>query len=169
MSKAFTKDDAEDEPLVVPRPPLPAGSPNYVTPRGLARLRAELRQLDTERAHLEAQPPEPDRVRALTILHARIHELGERIASAVPVDPRTQPRDEIRFGATITVRGETGPARHYEIVGVDEADAAHGRLAFSAPLARALLGKRAGDVIAFRTPRGEEELEIVAIDYAGEA
>jgi transcription elongation factor GreB len=49
-------------------------------------------------------------------------------------------------------------------VGVDEADAASGRVAFVAPLARALLGKRVGDAVTLRTPRGEEELEVVAIE-----
>ena len=51
------------------------------------------------------------------------------------------------------------------IVGVDEADATNGRIAFVAPLARALLGKRPGDVVTFRTPRGEEELEVVSVTY----
>jgi transcription elongation factor GreB len=165
VSKAFTKDEAADEPLVVPpRPPLPAGSTNYVTPRGLDALRAEHRQLDATRARLEGTA-DADRAHALTILHARVHELDARIASAVVVDPRTQPHDEVRFGARVTVRGEAGPARSYEIVGIDEADAAHGRLAFVAPLARELLGKRVGDVVSHRTPRGEEELEVVAITY----
>ena len=67
------------------------------------------------------------------------------------------------------MRGESGGERRYEIVGVDEADVAHGRVAFVAPLARALLGKRVGDVALLRTPRGEEELEVLAIDYPAPA
>jgi transcription elongation factor GreB len=163
VSKAFTKDDATEDPVIPLRPPLPAGATNYVTPRGLAALRDELRRLEADRAHVEAS--DADRLRAMTILHARIAELEERIGSSVLVDPRAQPQHEIRFGARVTVRGETGGERHYEIVGVDEADVAHGRVAFVAPLARALLGKRVGDVALLRTPRGEEELEVLAIDY----
>jgi len=165
VSKAFTKDDAADEPLVVPsRRPLPAGATNYVTPRGLESLRAELHRLNSERLELAATPSDPDRALQLAALHARIRELEERIASAVQVDPGAQPRDEVRFGARVTVRGEAGVERHYEIVGVDEADATSGRVAFLAPLARALLGRRVGEVVTLRTPRGEEELEVMAIE-----
>jgi transcription elongation factor GreB len=166
VSKAFTKDDSDVEPIVPPRAPLPRGVVNYVTPRGLGLLRDELRRLDLERARAEASADDVDRVRLMTILHTRIRELEERIASAHLVDPRTQPHDEVRFGARVTVRAEDGPERTYTIVGVDEADAAHGCIAFVAPLARALLGKRMGDAAMLRSPRGNEELEIVAIDYA---
>jgi transcription elongation factor GreB len=165
VSKAFTKDDAAGDPLVVPaRPPLPAGATNYVTPRGLESLRAELGRLLDERSALDATLADLDRAQVRAAVSTRIRELEERVASAVVVDPGVSPRDEVRFGARVTVRGETGSERRYEIVGVDEADAAEGRLAFVAPLARALLGKRVGDAVTLRTPRGEEELEVVAIE-----
>jgi len=157
VSKAFTKDDASDAPLVVvPRAPLPTGTPNYVTARGLAALRAELEAFHAERAR--GQVP-------LTTAHARIGALAERIASAVLVNPREQPHDEVRFGAHVTARTENETTRNWQIVGVDEADVAHGLVAFTAPLARALLGKHAGDLVTVRTPRGNEELEIISIDY----
>jgi transcription elongation factor GreB len=164
MSKAFTKDDASDDPLLVPpRPPLPSGAPNYVTPRGLAALHEERRRLEAARNALDALDVDPARVSASAVAHARLHDLDERIACAVLVEQGDKPRGEIRFGARVTVRSESGGERHYEIVGVDEADAAHGRVAFVAPVAIALLGKRVGDVIHVRTPRGEEELEVLAI------
>jgi transcription elongation factor GreB len=166
VSKAFTKDDAADDPVVVPlRPPLPSGVVNYVTPRGLEALRAEQERRNADRAILEATPVDAERTRALAISRAQLREIDERIASAVVVDPRSQPKDEVRFGARVTVRGETGEGRRYESVGIDEADAAHGRVAFVAPIARALLGKSVGDVAVLRTPRGNEELEVVAITY----
>ena len=162
MSKAFTKEDGGDDPVVVPaRAPLPAGAINYVTARGLARLRAERDRLEASRASLDPA----DRARSVAI-EARLAELDGRLASATLVDPATLPHDEIRFGATATVRNEEGSVRRYRIVGVDEADVAEGLVAFVAPLARALLGKRVGDSAMVRSPRGEEELEIVAIDYA---
>ena len=65
----------------------------------------------------------------------------------------------------MTVRDGAGRERRYQIVGVDEANGAEGRLAFVAPVARALLGRRVGEITAVQTPRGEDELEIVAIDY----
>jgi transcription elongation factor GreB len=168
VSKAFTKDDAADDPVVVPmRPPLPVGATNYVTPRGLASLREEQERRGAEISALEAEARDPERTRVLAVARARLREIDERIASAVVVDPRTQPRDAARFGASVTVRGDTGARRRYEIVGVDEADASRGRVAFVAPVARVLLGKRVGDVATLRTPRGDEEIEIVAIEYEG--
>jgi transcription elongation factor GreB len=167
MSKAFAGEDASEAPLVVPpRAPLPAGATNYVTPRGLALLRDELSRLASERARLDASTSgDPDRPRAMNILAARIAELDDRLGSATLVDAATQPRDEVRFGARVTVRAESGSERSFQIVGVDEADVANHRVAFVAPLARALLGKRVGDVATLRTPRGDEELEVVTIHY----
>ncbi|HEY0462782.1 MAG TPA: GreA/GreB family elongation factor [Polyangiaceae bacterium] len=169
MSRAFTKeDDGGPELLVVPRAPLPIGTPNYVTPRGLARLRAEHSALEQERSALEAAEP-ADRLARLNALAQRAVELQARLASAELVDPRAQPHDQVRFGADVRVRHESGTESQYRIVGVDEAEPAAGLLAFSAPLARALLGKRVGEVALLRTPRSSEELEVLEIGYdAGE-
>ena len=88
------------------------------------------------------------------------------------VDPQRQPRDEVRFGASVTLRtvsGErAGEERRLEIVGIDEADAAHGRVAFTAPIARAILGREVGETAAFNTPRGQDLLEVVSIAYRAE-
>jgi transcription elongation factor GreB len=170
MSKAFTKDDAPDAPLVVPpRAPLPDGVPNYVTARGLTRLRAELAELEAERAAIAAHDAdETERARRLVRQAARLTELTARIGSAQLVDPRLQPHDEVRFGATVTLRREAEEERRYTIVGVDEAEPAAGRIAFLAPIARAMIGLRVGDTATFRTARGEETLEILAISYEGD-
>ena len=167
MSRAFTKDDDGDNPpLRIPaRAPLPEGVVNYVTARGLESLRAELAELHAIHAPNEDPANLAERSRAHLLVHARIADLEARIASAEVVDPSRLPHDEIRFGATATVRTEEGDSRRYQIVGVDEADVDHGRVAFIAPLARALLGKHVGDTVVVRTPRGEDELEVVAIAY----
>ena len=163
MNKAFTKDEGEsvDTVVVPPRAPLPEGTPNYVTATGLALLRAELEDLQGRR-HGVADPAERQ------VLDARLSDLEDRVASAQPVDASQQPRDQVRFGATVTVESDAG-LRRYRIVGVDEADASRGRVAFTAPLARALLGKRVGDVAEVRTPAGEEELDVLEIDYDEDA
>jgi len=77
-----------------------------------------------------------------------------------PADP-----EEIRFGARVQVRAHDGQVRELRIVGVDEADPTTGLVAFVAPLARALLGRRAGDGVTVRTPRGEEEVTVLAVAY----
>jgi transcription elongation factor GreB len=169
VSKAFTKDETSDEPVVVPaRAPLPTGVPNYVTPRGLALLREELSRRLSERTHLDDQQDAAARRQQQATLTARLGELEARIATAVVVEPATQPHDEVRFGAQVTVRTAQNEERQYRLVGVDEADGAHGLVAFVSPLARALLGRRVGEVTTLRTPRGEEELEVVAISYAAQ-
>ncbi|HZT63413.1 MAG TPA: GreA/GreB family elongation factor, partial [Burkholderiales bacterium] len=140
----FTKDDRADEPLVVRhRPPLPDGVPNYITPRGLEALRAEL-------AAAESGP--------------RRLELERRIATAVLAPPPAD-RDEIRFGARVSLRDRNGEIRRVRIVGVDEANPADGMVAFVAPLARALFGRRAGDQVTVQAPGGAEELAVLSIDY----
>jgi transcription elongation factor GreB len=167
MSKAFTKDDdVGSEPVVIAsRAPLPPDTPNYVTARGLVLLQSELSALELERRQLAAQTEDAERRRASAVLTSRVAELSTRIATAEIV-PTPASRDEVRFGATVHTASADGSTRVYRIVGVDEADAAHGSIAFVAPLARALLGRRVGDGAIVRIPRGEEELEITAIEYS---
>lgn len=164
MSRAFVKEDAPEPPLVVPRAPLPEGVTNYVTRRGFALLLEEQRTLEATRPDRE----DPGSVAALAAHQARLSALTARIASAVVLDPATLPRDQVRFSALVTLRGEDGQERRYRIVGVDEADARAGRIAFTSPLAVQLSGKRVGDVVTQRQPRGEVELEVTNIDYTEE-
>lgn len=169
MSKAFTDEEAgEAAPIVPARAPLPPGVPNYVTARGLAALHAELASLHAERARADSLANERERGRALGALAERRVALEQRIATAEIVPPPTESLAaealRIRFGATVTVSAADGE-RRYEIVGVDEADPARGKLAFTSPLARALVGRTAGDVVSLRTPRGREELEVIAVAY----
>lgn len=164
MSKAFTKesDDASDAPSLRARAPLPAGTPNYVTRRGLLELRQELAQLEAERDAPAAADAPAGRASTLA---GRVAELAARVASAVVVAPPDPPTNEVRFGAMVVVRDDHGHERRVQIVGVDEAHAADGRIAFVAPLARALLGKRVGDQTTVRTPKGDDEVEIVSVTY----
>jgi transcription elongation factor GreB len=169
MSKAFTKEvpsTAVDAGFVRPRAPLPPDVPNYVTPRGLALLERELEGLEAERDTLEAQGSLDETQQAhLAALNARMTDLLGRIHGVVLIDAHTQMRDEVRFGAEVTVRDGAGRTRRYQIVGIDEANGAEGRLAFVAPIARGLLGRQVGETAIVQTPRGEEELEVVAISY----
>jgi transcription elongation factor GreB len=163
VSKAFTKDDDTAPPRFVrSRVPLPPGTPNYVTARGLAALRDERVQLDAERARREAAGD----TSAVAAVAARIADLDGRIGGAVVVPaPAPEAKETIRFGARVTVGGEAGSERRYQIVGVDEADAASGRIAFTAPLARALLGRRVGEIAQLSTGHGEESWLIRAVAY----
>lgn len=168
MSRGFTKeDDSLPPPLVPPRAPLPPGVPNYVTPRGLQLLRAELAELEADRARLDADaaPDAQARTQQLLIVNGRISALTARLTSAKVVEPRAEAPAEVRFGTTVTLRNAVGTERQLTIVGVDEADASAGRVAFTAPIARAVVGKHAGQTAQVRTAQGEELVEIVAVGY----
>jgi transcription elongation GreA/GreB family factor len=92
-----------------------------------------------------------------------IRYLEARLRSAILIDPATLPLSEVAFGLIVTVVGDDGAERRYQIVGEDEADPAQGRIAPHAPLARALMGATTGDTVLWRKPSGTEELEVVAI------
>lgn len=172
MSRAFLKSDTVDDPVLIPqRAPLPPGTPNYVTPRGLNLLRSELGQLETERTQAQSEPDESERTRQLAMLNGQIADLNQRIATARVVEP--QPHEEVRFGATVTLRTLSGKSKNQQrvltIVGVDEADASRGLVAFTTPIARAVLGRKVGEQAHLRMGAGEEVLEVIRISYAVDA
>lgn len=160
MSRAFVKEDGPDnEPL----PDLPISPhPNYVTPRGLQALRDRLAAAQADLARLKARGDRLDRLPEKAA-ERDIRYLEARLASAIPVDPASQPQGEVTFGARVTVADEDGAKTVYEIVGEDEADASLGRIAPQSPLARALLGAGVGDTVEWKRPAGMVVLEVVAI------
>jgi transcription elongation factor GreB len=157
VSKAFTKEDGDgalDE--LPPVDEWPSGVKNYVTPAGHAALKRELERL-------RAAPRDDPRARLQ--LEQRLHALVSRLEAAEVIDPATQPRDVARFGARVTVEDEEGARRRYRVVGVDEADPPRGLVSWRSPIAAALVGLRVGDTATLHTPRGDEELTVVAIAY----
>lgn len=171
MSRAFVSDDALENSVAVvpPRAPLPEGVPNYVTQRGLQRLRDEQAALEAERTAVETnrRGSDTDRARRLSALNQQLADLTVRLRSAKLVRPDPA-RQDVRFGAAVEVEHADGARRTYRIVGVDEADAADGRVAFTSPLAQALTGKRVGDVATLGTPQGAEQLVVRSVSYDGE-
>lgn len=173
MSKAFTREEPGDDPLIVPeRAPLPPGVPNYVTERGKALLEEEHRRLVEERARLKAEPAgdrEEERQKELAIVNRRLAELSERIATARVVQTPENPDKVVRFGATVTLRTRAGQGagetRCITLVGVDEARESPELVSFSAPIARALLGHRPGETVTHVTRGGEAILEILDVTY----
>jgi len=87
------------------------------------------------------------------------------LQSAVIVEPSPKPWDQVRFGATVTVRENDGTESRYRIVGADEADPDRDWVSCCSPLARALLNARLGERVRVRAPAGEQQLEIVGITY----
>ncbi len=163
MSRAFVKEGTgELEPL----PDLPISAhPNYVTPRGLAALRARLLARQGDLAALRGRAERLDKLPEAAA-ERDIRYLEARLRSAMVVDPALQDALEVRFGLRVTVVDEAGETAVYEITGEDEAEAALGRIAPQSPLARALLGAVVGVVVMWRKPSGAVALEIVGIGHA---
>ena len=157
MSKAFTK-EGEGEALedLPPVDEWPAGVKNYLTPAGHAALKREIDRL--------RESPRGDARKKLA-LEQRLAALLARLEAAEVIDPAAQPRDVVRFGATVTVANDDGSERRYRIVGVDEADPKRGLVSWRSPVARALTGRRVGETTTLHTPAGDEELTIAAIEY----
>ena len=155
-------------------------SDRYITPEGLARIRAEYDELfGTERPKIVEvvswAASLGDRSENADYLYGkkRLREIDRRLAflakimkQAKVVDPsKQQARDQVRFGATVELADEDDNRRRLTIVGDDETDASSGRIGWSAPLARALIGAKVGDERIVRLPAGEKSYEVMAIRY----
>ena len=183
MSKAFTREtDADlDDDLDVPAPaPLPAGSKNYMTPQGYARLRAEFTELmEVERPKIVDviywaasngdRSENGDYIygkKRLREIDRRIRFLTKRLEIAEVVDPSVHfGHDQIFFGATVAYADASGQERTVTIYGIDEADTAQGQVSWVSPIARALLKARVGDVVRMLSPVGVQEIEVLRVDY----
>jgi len=164
MSRAFVKEQ-DGEPLPSEALDLPQSPyPNLVTPAGLKQLEKRLAAFEAERARLHAEEKLEDRPH-LERVDREIRYYKARVETAQPVNLKDQPRDRVAFGATVTVEDDEGKRHDYRIVGEDEADPEKGLVSYVSPLARALVDGKVGDLVTWRRPAGDLELEIVAIRY----
>jgi transcription elongation GreA/GreB family factor len=152
MSRAFVKEsDAVD--ALPDRPASP--HPNYVTARGLALIEEALARAQSLHAAAQAAA---DR-EALAVAARDLHYWQQRRASAELIPPPPD-NDSVHFGSTVTIEREDGRRQKWQIVGEDEADPPRGTLSYVSPVARALAGRKLGDVVQ----AGNSEAEIVAIE-----
>ncbi len=165
MSRAFTKEDDSDTGVAGGAQRAVDSSPNYVTAQGLAELRAWRDRLKAQLAAEEAGEDGATRGLHRGQIERDLAYVESRLASAIPVDLRRQPRDRVAFGAHVEAETDQGEPMAFRIVGIDEADPAQGKVSYRAPLARAAMGAETGDLIAWERPAGTVELEIVAISY----
>ncbi|MFL6763463.1 MAG: transcription elongation factor GreB [Sphingomicrobium sp.] len=156
----------------------------YITPQGLARIRAEYDELfGIERpkivetvswaASLGDRSENADYIygkRRLREIDRKLGHLARIMKQAKVVDPANQQvRDEVRFGATVELADEDDNRRTLTIVGDDETDATAGKIGWSAPITRALIGARVGEERIVRLPGGEKSYEVIAIWYPDQA
>jgi transcription elongation factor GreA len=151
-----------------------------MTPAGHAQLKAELKKLKevdrpanaksieiarghgdlSENADYDAAKNEQG------LIEAKIEMVNSNLALAEVIDPATLSGDRVLFGATVTFEDEdSGEEKTYTIVGEHEADLKKGRVAITAPIARALIGKEIGDTAQVRAPGGVREVEIRKVEF----
>lgn len=180
MSKAFTREsdrDDDDDDLAMPATP---GGKNYVTRVGYERLRRELIGLmDEERpkvveaVHWAAKNGDRSEngdylygKKRLREIDRRIRFLTKRLEIAEVVDPSAHHgSDQVFFGATVTYADESGQETTITILGTDETDFTRGQVSWVAPVSRALLKSRVGDVVKLAVPGGVQELEVLEVSY----
>jgi transcription elongation factor GreB len=149
VSRAFVKDDGGGD---LPEPRLErrvSANPNYVTRKGLERLREALRR---------AQESGDER---------SVRYLEGRIDTAILADTEPTTSDVVEFGAFVTVHDQQGATLSLQIVGEDEADPRHGTVSWESPIAQALTDHRPGDTVTVIRPAGPIAYTIDDVHYEG--
>ena len=166
MSRGFVKEDDQEEiPIVPQRAYLPEGVPSFVTQTGMDQLMTEKRMLINEKDHLSNSSENEKRI-ALNYINAKLQFLNNRIAEARIVNLNEQPLNEIRFGASVTLKTEgSDNIQTFQIVGVDEADIAKGKISFVSPFAKSLINKKNGDKVILKRPSEDVVYEVLNITY----
>jgi transcription elongation factor GreB len=164
-------------------PPVPAHVKNHMTPQGFAVLQKELQWLLREERPKIVEvvswaAGNGDRSengdylygkKRLREIDRRVRYLTKNVESAVVVDPRRQQGiEQVFFGAIVTYAREDGSELTVRLVGVDEADLSKGTINWLSPVAQALMKKRAGDMVTWRTPSGPETIEVLDVGYPAE-
>ena len=166
---------------VMARPPAPTSTKTYITPDGAKALRAELDELWTrerprvtqEVADAAAQGDRSENAeyiygkRRLREIDRRVRFLSKRLDHVIVVTEAPSDASRVFFGAYVTLQpDDDGDEVEYRIVGPDESDLEKGWISMDAPVARALMGKRDGDDVTVRRPKGDITYTIVGIRYA---
>ena len=146
-----------------------------MTPGGYRKLESDLKHLKTvarpqnvreiEEARAHGDISENAEFHAAkeqqSHIAGRIVQIEDKLARAQVIDPSGPAPDQVRFGTTVVLLdSETDEEVAYTIVGEDESDIASGRISFSSPIARALLGKAVDDTVTVRVPMGTREFEV---------
>jgi transcription elongation GreA/GreB family factor len=164
MSRGFVKeDDLELAGTDLPERPV-STEPNYVTPIGLEQLLHQAELLEKERLTLLPNKEDPQAQQRLGVVERDLRYLQARLKSTEMIDPATQSKDSVLFGAVVTIEDETGQPHVYTIVGEDEADISADKVSWLSPLAKALLGHKVGESVVWYRPAGDLNLEILEIN-----
>ena len=160
MSRAFVKEE-EGEPDL-PSLRVSSPHPNYITRVGFDALSKKVQGLVRERNRLESGDGMAGQGRIKEI-NRDLAYLNERLGRAIVVEVPPTAMLRVQFGATVTFSDEAGIETEVTLVGEDEADAAHGLISWVSPLGKALMGQSMGELVIWRRPLGDVEIEITRI------
>ncbi len=175
MSQPRDEDEEEEAPLKPVKKPVA-----YITAEGAAKLKAEhdelwlverprVTQAVSDAAALGDRSENADYIygkRRLREIDRRLRFLTKRLETVRVVSETPEDPKRVFFGAYVTLEDEDGSEKTWRIVGADESDMTRGFISMDSPVARALLGKREGDEITIRVPKGDVEYTIVRVKYA---
>ena len=151
-----------------------------ITHKGFERLEEELKNLKTlerpnvikaiaearEHGDLSENAEYHAARERQSFIEGRIVELENKITRAEVIDPSKLDNSKVTFGATVVLTDlETDKKNTYKIVGADEADIEQNLISISAPLCKAMINKKVGDVFEVQTPKGLKQYQINAIDF----
>jgi transcription elongation GreA/GreB family factor len=164
MSRAFVNEDNATAQADQPVERQVSAQPNYVTPQGLKLLQDKVAELQTLHAEQSAKGEQADKQR-LADLERDLRYFKQRLGSAQVVLAATS-TEKVQIGSWVTYADEHATERRVQLVGEDQADAAHGLINWSSPLGRALLGARLNDEVLWQRPAGDQLIEVIRIEPA---
>ncbi len=165
MSRGFVKeDDLELAGTDLPERPI-SEHPNYVTPTGLAQLEAQVEALSAKHSALSAQKEDPIISQQLAVIERDLRYFEARLEQAILVEAGQDEPTIVVFGTFVMVEDEEGNQHTFQIVGEDEADVNANKVSYVSPLAKALIGHRAGETVKWVRPAGNVLLDIISITY----
>ena len=151
---------------------------NYMTTQGWQKMRDEYQRLNSvERPEIVSMvawaasngSENGDYIygkKRLREIDRRMGFLESQLQAAEVIDPEKRPQtDTVYFGATVTIAREDDSREVYKIVGREESDPEKGKISYVSPIAKAIIGKKAGEEVLLRTPKGEEYIEIEKVEY----
>jgi transcription elongation GreA/GreB family factor len=164
MSRAFVNEDNAAAQADQPVERQVSTQPNYVTAQGLDLLQGKVSELQSLHAEQSAKGEQADKQR-LADLERDLRYFQQRLASAQVV-PNATSTEKVQIGSWVTYLDEHDDEHRVQLVGEDQADAAHGLINWGSPLGRALLGAQLNDEVLWQRPAGDQLIEVIRIEPA---
>ena len=162
MSRAFVNEDQAAAQASQPVERRVSEQPNYVTAHGLAQLQARVAELQAQHNAQTALGERADKQNQADI-DRDLRYFNHRLSSAQVVTPAIS-TEKVQIGSWVTFADERNAEHRVQLVGEDQADAAHQLINWGSPLGRALVGANLGDEVLWKRPAGDQVIKILSIE-----